>query len=164
MHLAVDILRNNPLITRAYNTIVKNNLQREILGEEYNAYIEQYGENSEKVVYEAIGKIIFNQIKGYKTNSKIQFLVNRIWDTFKNWAVQTFSKNQTALVKSELSRFTSSIYLTDSQNAFLKPENINMRGKMYAINETTEKVKKTVKTIYNSESSSKLKEFFIKSY
>lgn len=162
VHLAVDILRNNPLITRAYNTIVKNNLQREILGEEYNAYIEQYGENSEKVVYEAIGKIIFNQIKGYKTNSKIQFLVNRIWDTFKNWAVQTFSKNQTALVKSELSRFTSSIYLTDSQNAFLKPENINMRGKMYAINETTEKVKKTVKTIYNSESSSKLKEFLLK--
>ena len=48
VHLAVDILRNNPLITRAYNTIVKNNLQREILGEEYNAYIEQYGENSEK--------------------------------------------------------------------------------------------------------------------
>ena len=36
-----------------------------------------------KLIYEAVGKVIYDQIKGIKTNSQTSFLVNRAWTSIK---------------------------------------------------------------------------------
>lgn len=131
IHFLVDINRNNPLIERAFNLINNNNLVKEILGEEYEEYSFRYGTDSEKLIYEAVGKLIYQQVKGISTNSETSFLVNRVWTSVKNWATNTFSKNPLNITKVNLNKFAINEYLSPKQKEFLKRTDTNLSGVMY---------------------------------
>jgi hypothetical protein len=133
IHFLVDVKRDDPLIQRAYYLIKNNDLTEEILGKEFDNYEKQYGEDSEKLIYEAVGKVIYDQIKGIKTNSQTSFLVNRAWTSIKNWANKLFSNNPLTVTKVTLQSFTINSYLSPKQQEFLHRSNTQLSGKMFQL-------------------------------
>lgn len=73
-HLALDILGDDPMVERLMSILNKDEVLQQVLGDEYQTYIEQYGEDVERLKREAAGKLVYkswfqgnNPIPGYSS-------------------------------------------------------------------------------------------------
>ena len=87
-HLMIEGLINHPLVQRLLNTLDDAQI-REILGDNYERYVEQYGNDGLKMKKEAAGKLLAQHITGQGTISQpiIQPkkpLLSRIWNFLKS--------------------------------------------------------------------------------
>ena len=56
-HLMIRLLRDNPLVQRAFNTLTEADVMN-VLGEEYNTASEYYQGNYDRLKEEAVGQIL----------------------------------------------------------------------------------------------------------
>ena len=57
-HWAIEAMGDHPLINRLINIIASNNLEREIIGQDYETYSKLYKDNKAKLAKEAAGKLL----------------------------------------------------------------------------------------------------------
>ena len=91
-HLMIEGLINHPLVQRLLNSLNDAQVQ-EILGDNYERYVQTYNNDTLKLKKEAAGKLLAQQITGQGTISQPIIeskrpLLSRIW----NWIKNLFSK------------------------------------------------------------------------
>lgn len=93
-HLVLEALRDNPIVARLKTLIDSNNLEQEIIGDDYARYSQLYGGDRNKLINEAMGKLVASYIlaqagveeaNGYP---EAKNLIQRLKAAFK----QTFSQ------------------------------------------------------------------------
>lgn len=91
-HFMIDVMRNNPIIERLFNTLRKNDLYKEILGEEYSAYYEEYSGDEERLLREAAGKLVSNSLQNPSQEvQKYKNFIQRAIDAIKEFIRKTFN-------------------------------------------------------------------------
>ncbi len=70
-HLLVGIYRDSPLIQRAINYLRNKDAAREVLGDKFDEYYEEYGKDMDLVAEEAVGHMLRDQFLARPTNTKI---------------------------------------------------------------------------------------------
>lgn len=88
-HIIIAGLRNTPLVQRLLEQVRKIGVKN-ILGESYDSYKKLYGNNSEKLVEEAAGKILASGLRGEQIPIQRSFF-ERLWNFIKS----IFSKGNT---------------------------------------------------------------------
>lgn len=93
-HLFVELYQGNPLVGRALNSIIANNLEEVILGDQYLDTVKMYEDYDNKqilIAKEALGKVLAQEInKAYKEQNSLykesstKTLVSRLWNYIKN--------------------------------------------------------------------------------
>lgn len=92
-HLAIGaVMGRDANVDRALN-ILRNNeeIAKEVLGDEYEAYYQRYNGNKEKIAHEAAGHILLNQLRGQfaademKTAGRYKSLWSRMKDAILNF-------------------------------------------------------------------------------
>lgn len=89
-HLMIAGMKDNPLVQRLLNMMKQEGVVESVLGSEYQAYLDEYGNDIDRLAEEAAGKVLTKAIKNEATTSKQQQVINqaksliqRIWEAFK---------------------------------------------------------------------------------
>lgn len=91
-HLMIDVLSDEPLIQRLLNTA--KTLQKEILGDEYEAYAEDYAGDEDRLAREAAGKIVYRAMMNVEEPSRVsKSFVQRVFDFICQKIKQLFNPN-----------------------------------------------------------------------
>lgn len=89
-HFVVRSLKNTPLIARSINQLLQDEKYKEVLGEQYEKYRQEYNNNELLLAEEALGKILAQKIENTYVNRN---LIARIYNAFKN-LFSKFDENQ----------------------------------------------------------------------
>lgn len=90
-HLMIDIMQDEPLVKRLLSSV--SNIVPQILGDEYDQYVERYGENTQNLIREAAGKLVYRELVGNGVNiPKYRSFIGRVIDSIKNFIKTHFSK------------------------------------------------------------------------
>ena len=81
-HIIIAGIRNTPLVQRLLEQVRKIGV-KSILGESYDSYRKLYGNNSERLVEEAAGKILASGLKGEQIPIQRSFF-ERLWNFIKS--------------------------------------------------------------------------------
>lgn len=137
-HFAIEALENkNPLVKRLIDVIIKKNLAKEIIGEDYEQYEKTYNGNKEKIAKEAAGKLlaesIQNEYKKVKEEVKEKRLVDRIFTAFKSLLKKFDTKDfKKALTKAEtISNELAKNIINNTANTEIDLSEITSKEKYY---------------------------------
>lgn len=86
-HLLIGIYRDSPLVQRAINYLRNEDAAREILGDKFDDYYEEYGGDMELIAEEAVGHMLRDQFLVNPTKTKVP-LFSRV----KNFITGLFKK------------------------------------------------------------------------
>lgn len=154
-HFALEAMIDNPLINRLLNYIGNNNLEIEILGDEYGSYVNAYDNDKLKLVKEAAGKLLAKHllqeedIKGKSYKNLLERVISLIKNFFKGFKVNEIQNALDTLDK-EFSSLAKSI-LERKMDSAMKVENIKQQGVLYNLGERVERDKQVLQKIINTE-------------
>lgn len=138
-HFALEALGNHPLVTRLLNSIDSEEILKDILGKEYELYSKLYSSNHEKLLKEAAGKLIAEQLvveqsgKGAVTVIKTPGLLERIMNLIKKiFSGMQESEVEDALKKAEIkSNVIAKKLLNGQLESALKMPKVSKSSKFY---------------------------------
>lgn len=93
-HFMLDVMRDNPIIKRLISAVKKNELYKEILGEEYENYLSRYGDDEDRLVREAAGKLVSQSLVGENSIvKKHKTLLENVIEAIKSFVRRIFNPN-----------------------------------------------------------------------
>lgn len=155
-HFALEAMGNdNPLVTRLLNFISSNNLAREIIGDDYEAYSELYEGDEVKLAKEAAGKLLAKHLlqaeeipnKPYK--NLLQRLISSIKNFFRGLSASSIQKAMRQANKAFGS--LAQDILDGNMDDAIDIENITGTDKFYSTSERVSRDKKLLQNIINNE-------------
>ena len=88
-HLMVDVMQDEPMVKRLISTV--SPIIEEILGDEYDAYVERYQGDNDRLLREAAGKLVYRELTGDGVQAKkYRSFIDRAIDSIKNFILRTF--------------------------------------------------------------------------
>lgn len=154
-HWAIEAMGDHPLINRLINIIASNNLEREIIGQDYETYSELYKDNKAKLAKEAAGKLLAKHLlqnvavpaKPYKN------ILIRVIEAIKNF-LKKFSASQFQRAMNDANSGFSSLandILSGSLDDVINIKNITESELYYNTNERIQRDKKLLQSIIENE-------------
>lgn len=155
-HFALEALGNdNPLATRLINLIASNNLAKEIIGEDYEAYDKLYNHDEARLAKEAAGKLLAKHLlqaeeipsKPYK--NLLQRLISYIKNFFRELSASSIQRAMRGADKAfgSLARDILDGNLDDEMDI----SNITETSKLYNTTERISRDKKLLQDIIDNE-------------
>lgn len=140
-HLIIEGLINHPLVQRLLASLTDEQV-REVLGDEYEQYAKEYGNDAQRLRKEAAGKMLAQYIRkqGTISNKVVQqktSLLSRIWNAIKN-LFSKVSRQQIQEAELRASNEVAGIYdLIASNEAIplVDKRSILSADKLYALSE-----------------------------
>jgi hypothetical protein len=151
-HLGIEATLDNPLTQRLLRLIEKNNLAKEILGEEYEDYVEKYGEG-ETLSKEAAGKLVAKYIVNNTNipNRSYKNLLQRVIAAIKSFFSrfnETDFKNAINIANKSAEQIAKSLL---SEDVELDLSKITSVEKLYQLNSTLDKRQKVLQKLITLE-------------
>ena len=89
-HLMIDLMSDQPIVQRLLASV--GSITREILGKDYDAYVEEYAGDGERLIREAAGKLVYRELTGDKVDApRYRNFIDRAIAAIKNFILKTFS-------------------------------------------------------------------------
>lgn len=147
-HLLIGIYRDSPLVQRAINYLKNEDVAREVLGDKFDQYYEEYGGNMDQVAEEAVGQMLRDQFLESMSAPKTR---TSLFSRVKNYITNLFKgidpgKYQTSIdsVKSDLLTFAQDVLSGKKEITREQILKANRDKKFYAL---SEKGKEQVKVL-----------------
>ena len=108
-HIIIGIYRNKPLVQRAINYLKNPDAAAEVLGDKFDAYLEQYNGDMDRVAEEAVGHMLREQFLNKPSKiSLFSRVKNFIVGFFRNINPGSFQDSIDS-VKNDLSKLAQDI-------------------------------------------------------
>lgn len=154
-HFAIEALGDSPLVNRLLTVLRNNNLVKEILGDEYDAYVMFYKGDETKLAKEAAGKLLAKHLlkqeeipnKPYKT--LLGRLISAVKSFFKSWKASDIQRAK-AEANVHSGKLASDI-LNGRTDRELDIKNIGTSDEFYQVKDRIKRDKKLLKSILNNE-------------
>lgn len=150
-HLLIGLQRNNPLITRAINSLVNNEQYlKDILGEDYNDVVEFSQGDMELVAEEALGHIIENNLIKETINTPAPSLFRRLINYLKSLFVG-YNVNDVRDAVFEAENFMSTYVqnIAKSVNT-IKKEDVRKAYRETQLNALSDRIDRNIKILLNA--------------
>lgn len=154
-HFALEALGSSPLVERLINNIAANNLEKEIIGEDYDTYDTLYDGDKAKLAKEAAGKLLAThllkeepiQFKPYKN------LLQRVISLIKNFFQKIdASPIQKAMISADKDfGILAKQILNGSMDEEMKVSNITNSQVFYNTSDRVSRDKKLLQSIIDNE-------------
>lgn len=136
-HWLIEAMGNNPMVTRLLNTVSSEEVQRRILGDEYEHYAKVYKGDTIRMQLETAGKLLQKHITKEQNNIPI---ARRLWDKIKSMfvGISEDSINKAINEANEIAGNIASMVHDDNISNIIDPNNIVNDRVLYSLeNETT---------------------------
>jgi hypothetical protein len=154
VHLMVASTKHLPLTKRLIDNIYTNNLARNILGNQYDRYSQEYANNLNALAEEAAGKLITEYLHNDNSFDVNKSFINRVWDFIKSWFKQNLSirniRNAMIGANKDARDYARQI-LTGSITSEIKLQNISTTEKFLNVKAETNKHKELLERILRNE-------------
>lgn len=145
-HLLVGVYKDSPLIQRAFNYLRNEEAAKEVLGDKFDEYYEEYDGNMDQVAEEAVGHILRDQFLAHPVQTKVPLfsrIKNFITSLFKG-INPGFYQDSIDNIKNDLSQFAQDII---TRKKPLTKEQILQAARDKKFNALSERGKKQLKTL-----------------
>lgn len=154
-HFAIEALSQEPLVRRLIAYIRDNNLTESLLGNEYDTYNKKYKGNESLLLKEAAGKLLAKHLVEYQLTGQVKAntgLINRVITLIKNF-FKKFKEEPIIKAINEANNIAAGLaggILDGSINNY-RFENIQLKEKLYHLEDRAERGKKLLEDILDVE-------------
>lgn len=154
-HFAIEAMGESPLISRLINNISKNELIKEILGDEYETYNTLYKGDTAKLAKEAAGKLLAKHLLKSEPieNKPYKNLLDRVIQAIKSF-FKKMDANQIHKAMYEADKDFGRIardIISGRMDEEINVKNINSSSQFYQTNERVQRDRKLLQDIINNE-------------
>lgn len=151
-HFVIDTMSEDPMIQRLMSLMNREDVIREALGEEYNSYMEDYNDDTQRLRREAAGKYLYKALVGEIKSTHTTFL-RRVIDSIKRFFSRlTTSSITDAIAQAEASALEiSGMILSRDRIDNVNFDKIKTLSNLKQINNSNEKLKGVLLKSINNE-------------
>lgn len=142
VHIMIASTKHLPLTQRLINNIKTNNLARNILGDNYDTYAEEYSNDLSSLAEEAAGKLVVEWLQKDNSFGVNKSFLQRVWSEIKNWFRNNLIDKdvRNAMISANnTARDYASIILTGEIKDKIKLSNISTSRKFLSVESSVNK-------------------------
>jgi hypothetical protein len=143
-HIFIAATKHLPLTQRLLENIRTNNLARNILGDQYQAYYDHYSGDLAQVAEEAAGKLVADYLIKSETHGVNKNLLDRVWNAIKDWVRNNLSSRDVRNVINSANKDAgdyAQMILTGSITPKIKLNNISTSERFFNLEKEVNEAK-----------------------